>query len=112
MNDHTSSATNETSEEMTVNGGNKPQVKRSSKLPVHISKAGGIRQPSKTSLKLPNHVGGCIRDQQSASANPGPSKSQISESSVPLARSRDKENSERPTMVIAENLQQRYISLN
>jgi len=103
MNDHTALAANETSEELMLNGGNKPQVKRSSKLPVQISKAGagGVRQPAKTS-----HGGECIRNQQSA--NHGLSKNQIPGNCVHLERSKDKENSELPVMLKSENVQHRY----
>jgi len=106
MNDHTALAANETSKELMLNGGNKPQVKRSSKLPVQISKAGagGVRQSAKTS-----HGGECIRNQQSA--NHGLSKNQIPENCVHLERSKDKENSELPVMLKSENVQHRYTAL-
>jgi len=92
-------ASNDTSKEMTLNGGNKPQVKRSSMLPVLISKTGGIRQHLKPR-------GECSHDQQSA--NEGHSNNHIPENCAHLERSDDKENSEHTTVVIPQNSQHRY----
>ena len=90
-----------------INGGNRPQVKRSSKLPVHIRKTGGIRQPPKTSLKLSSHDGDSSRDPQSA--NQDLSKYQIPENCVLLKRSEDKENNEHTTLVESGNTQHGYM---
>jgi len=98
MTDHTTLATNESSKENVLGARNKPQVKRSSKLPVNvILHRARIQQP-------PSNGGGeCIRDQQSATQG-------LSKNCVQLEKSEDKENNEHSTTVESENigLQHRY----
>jgi len=94
MNDYTASATGETSEETVLDGGNKLQVKRQSKLPVHISKTSGIRQ-----LARSRHA---AADQSLKNQVPVPA-----ENGVHSERSRDKENKKHTTMVKSQDVQHR-----
>ena len=92
MNDHTVSATSETSKETVLDGGNKLQVKRRSKLPVQISKTSGIRQPPRSHY--------AAADQNLKNQVPVPA-----ENGVHSERSRDKESNKHTTMACSQDTQ-------
>jgi len=100
MNEHTLSATSEPSNEVTIDGGKKLQVKRMSKLPVHIGKTGGIRQHLNSQLPaahqgLKNHV----------------YVSMPAENFVHAESSKDKENKHGQIgLVKSQDMQHRYIN--
>jgi len=95
MDYQTISATGETSNEATIDGGKKSQVRRMSKLPVQIGKTGVLRQP--------------FADR---GLHKGPLKNQVylpAESCVHLESSEGKENKQ-GQVAKSQGIQHRYIT--